>query len=165
MLHLDPNEYYGGEQASLTLDELEAWAGARGESSSPWASTPYGLHQRAQYTHLSTSGLGSLAADRRRYALSLFPALMVSRGTLVSTLISSDVAKYVGFRLLDGVSVWDSESGAARRVPGSKEDVFRDKSISLPEKRKLMKALLFAGSEFEDDEVFKGELLFLVLAS
>jgi RAB protein geranylgeranyltransferase component A len=83
---------------------------------------------------------------------------MVSRGTLVSTLISSDVAKYVGFRLLDGVSVWDAASDSPRRVPGSKEDVFRDKSISLPEKRKLMKALLFAGSEFEEDEVFKGEL-------
>lgn len=85
---------------------------------------------------------------------------MVSRGELVSTLISSDVAKYVGFRLLDGVSVWDAPTSSARRVPGSKEDVFRDKSISLPEKRKLMKALLFAGSEFEEDEVFKGKLTY-----
>lgn len=144
-----------------------AWAEARGaESSEPsssdssWASTPYGSSQRATYTQLSTTGLGSLAQDRRRYALSLFPALMVSRGELVSTLISSDVAKYVGFRLLDGVSVWDAPTSSARRVPGSKEDVFRDKSISLPEKRKLMKALLFAGSEFEEDEVFKGKLTY-----
>lgn len=144
-----------------------AWAEARGaessepsssESSSSWTATPYGSSQRAIYTHCSTTGLGSLAQDRRRYALSLFPALMVSRGTLVSTLISSDVAKYVGFRLLDGVSMWDASSDSPRRVPGSKEDVFRDKWISLPEKRKLMKALLFAGGEFEEDEVFKGEL-------
>lgn len=159
VLHLDPNEYYGGEQASLTLDELVAWADARGaESSSSWSETPYGSSQRAQYSRLSTTGLGSLAADRRRYALSLFPALMVSRGELVSTLISSDVAKYVGFRLLDGVSVWNSDTASVSRVPGSKEDVFRDKSISLPEKRKLMKALMFAGTEFEEDELLKGEL-------
>lgn len=165
VLHLDPNEYYGGEQASLTLDELVAWADARSansssdsDSSSSWAATPYGSSQRAQYSQLSTTGLGSLASDRRRYALSLFPSLMVSRGELVSTLISSDVSKYVGFRLLDSVNVWDDETGSARRVPGSKEDVFRDKSISLPEKRKLMKALLFAGSEFEEDELLKGKL-------
>lgn len=79
---------------------------------------------------------------------------MPSRGALVSTLISSDVSKYVSFRLLDGVSIW--EDGAARRVPGGKEDVFKDKSVSLLDKRRLMKALLFIGGEFEDDELLKG---------
>lgn len=139
----------------MTLDELVAWAEAR-STDSDWANTTYGSSQKAQYSPATASGLGSLANDRRRYALSLFPALMVSRGQLVSTLVSSDVSKYVGFRLLDGTSIWDGD--AAQRVPGSKEDVFRDKSISLPDKRKLMKTLMFAGGDFEDDETVKGTL-------
>lgn len=180
MLHLDPNDYYGGEQASLTLDELVAWSDVRSgtgasvpstsapstsnastastastdPSSSPSGSA-YLASQRTRYSSATTTGLGALAADRRRYALTLFPSLMVSRGDLVGTLISSDVSKYVGFRLLDGVSVWEDD-GTFHRVPGAKEDVFKDKSISLLDKRRLMKALMFAGGEFEGDEVLKG---------
>jgi len=117
----------------------------------------YIASQKERYTSAVTTGLGDLANDRRRYALTLFPSLMISRGELVSTLISSDVSKYVGFRLLDGVSVWNADEAAFKRVPGSKEDVFKDKSISLLDKRRLMKALMFAGGEFETDELMQGE--------
>jgi hypothetical protein len=90
---------------------------------------------------------------------------MVSRGTLIETLVASDVAKYIGFQLLNSVRVWDerdegsTESGLAalRRVPGTKEDVFKDKSIPLLDKRRLMKALMFAGGEFESDELMQGK--------
>lgn len=173
VLHLDPNEYYGGAQASLTLDEFGTWAEQRGSgssaavgpgstsddpsSSSSTSTTPYATAQRARFPSASTTPLGELAPDRRRYALSLYPSVMASRGSLVHTLIASDVSKYVGFRLLDSVSLWDDTLAAPKRVPGSKEDVFKDKSVSLPDKRRLMKALLFAAGEFEDDEVLAGE--------
>ncbi|KAL1410388.1 hypothetical protein Q8F55_004398 [Vanrija albida] len=158
VLHLDGNEYYGGDEASLTLDELAAWtharAGASGTSSQA-GSSEYLRAQRIRFTNATTTPLTpALQADRRRYAISLQPALMPSRGALVSTLISSDVSKYVSFRLLDGVSIWEDD--AARRVPGGKEDVFKDKTVSLLDKRRLMKALMFIGSEFEDDEQLKG---------
>lgn len=144
----------------MTLDELVSWAEAR-SGPAPNDESTYMASQRARYSSATTSGMGDLAADRRRYALSLFPSVMVSRGELVHTLISSDVSKYVGFRLLDNVCVWepdgtDAAGGSFRRVPGSKEDVFKDKSISLPDKRRLMKALMFAGGEFEEDELLKG---------
>lgn len=45
-----------------------------------------------------------------------------------------------------------------KRVPGSKEEVFKDKSISLVDKRRLMKFLMFVAGEFEDDEILRGEL-------
>lgn len=87
---------------------------------------------------------------------------MPSRGALVGTLIASDVSKYVTFKLLDGVYLWEDghgpRAGSARRVPGSKEDVFKDKSVPLAEKRKLMKALMFAGGEFEQDPLMTGRL-------
>lgn len=180
VLHLDPNHYYGGEQASLTLDELAEWAGARSGnlgtesllSNLPSDSTSsqldsgklaeagpsnYLAAQRARYTRASTTALSpSLQADKRRYAISLFPALMPSRGALVGTLIASDVSKYVTFKLLDGVHVWTGSEEQTHRVPGSKEDVFNDKSVSLPDKRKLMKALMFAGGDFEQDPALQG---------
>ncbi|BEJ01568.1 hypothetical protein CcaverHIS631_0602500 [Cutaneotrichosporon cavernicola] len=158
VLHLDPNDYYGGEQASLTLDELVAWADQRADSSSSSSPSPstYVASQRITYSHASATPLTpALEADRRRYSLSLFPSLMPSRGELIDTLITSDVSKYVEFKLLNGVHM-ASRSGF-ERVPGSKEDVFKDKSISLPEKRKLMKALMFAAGEFEDDPLLVGK--------
>ncbi|KAK4688078.1 Rab proteins geranylgeranyltransferase component A, partial [Tremellales sp. Uapishka_1] len=142
VLHLDPNEYYGGSQASLTLDELVAWSNK---------TTP-------SYSKASTSALTpQLETDRRRYSLSLFPTILPSRGSLISTLISSDVSKYVSFRILDSVGLWDEESGTVRKVPGSKEEVFKDKSISLLDKRRLMKFLLFTAGEFENDQSLQGK--------
>ncbi|WVQ74521.1 hypothetical protein IAR50_004122 [Cryptococcus sp. DSM 104548] len=150
VLHLDPNDYYGGEQASLTLDELSEWVKRQTETAPS--------HGALTYLNTSATALTpALEADRRRYSLSLFPALIPSRGSLIDTLISSDVSKYVSFKLLDSVSIWNQEQGVARRVPGSKEDVFKDKSVALLDKRKLMKFLLFAAGEFENDESFKGK--------
>lgn len=156
VLHIDPNDYYGSDQASLTLDELITWSGRHGASSLSSISYP-------QYSYASTSSINpSLEKDKRRYALSLFPAVLPSRGELIDTLITSDVSKYVSFRLLDTIAIWvdDPESqevgGTLRRVPGSKEAVFKDKSVSLMDKRRLMKFLMFAGGEFEEDDLLKG---------
>ncbi|WVN85715.1 uncharacterized protein L203_100866 [Cryptococcus depauperatus CBS 7841] len=149
VLHLDPNDYYGGNQASLTLDELVEWALHRKDAipSSCAGVTCYAA---------STSNLSpSLEVDQRRYSLSLFPALLPARGSLIDTLIASDVSKYVSFKLLDSVNIWQEENGKTQKVPGSKEDVFKDKSIGLLEKRKLMKFLMFAAGEFECEQVLK----------
>jgi RAB protein geranylgeranyltransferase component A len=80
---------------------------------------------------------------------------MPSRGTLIDALIASDVSKYVEFKLLNGVHI--SSGDGFQRVPGSKEDVFKDKSISRPEKLRLMKALKFAAGEFEADPLLAGK--------
>lgn len=182
VLHLDPNEYYGGEQASLTLDELQDWcqrrlrtpssdtgiltstpgAGASSSSSSSTSTSAgtstYMQSQRERYNEATTSHPPEiLLANKRRYALSLFPSVLPSRGNLITTLINSGVSKYVSFRMLDSVSMYDQAMGTIRKVPGSKEQVFKDKDISLMEKRRLMKFLMFAISDFENDEVLKGK--------
>lgn len=156
VLHLDPNDHYGGQQASLTLDELQTWCQSHSEmvpsSSVPNAGYAYG--------NASTSKLDdTLEKNKRRYALSLFPAVLPSRGPLIQTLINSGVSKYVSFRILNSVSVWEGANETIRRVPGSKEQVFKDKEISLMEKRRLMKFLMFTAGEFEDDPLLKGESL------
>ena len=168
VLHLDPNEYYAASQASLTLDELVDW-------SSKYGSTRLNNRKTALFSSASTSSLTpALEANRRRYALSLFPSVLPSRGELIDTLVKSDVSKYVSFRMLDSVSIWNDEaglgesgdpasaggsSGSVTRVPGSKEEVFKDKTASLMEKRRLMKFLMFAAGAFEDDPLLSGTCL------
>lgn len=162
VLHIDPNEYYGGSQASLTLDELSSWASERSSSSIGGPSnnpSSYMSAQRRRYTQAYTSTLSpELQASRRQYAISLYPTLLPSRGTLISTLIQSGVSNYVGFRILDSVSVWQDGEGSVKRVPGSKEEVFKDKSIGLVDKRRLMKFLMFVAGEFEGQEILEGRL-------
>lgn len=64
------------------------------------------------------------------------------------------MAKYSGFRLLEAVSVYDSTG--VKNVPGSKEDIFKSKEISLLEKRRLMRFLTFAAADFEDKKELEG---------
>ena len=166
MLHLDPNEYYAASQASLTLDELVQWS--NDHSTLPTAGPSTGITEL--FTDASCTDLTpELEAQRRRYALSLFPAVLPSRGDLIDTLIKSDVSKYVSFRMLDSVCIWHDAPGdtgspgdgrgprdRVQRVPGSKEEVFKDKSVSLIEKRRLMKFLMFAAGDFETDDLLNG---------
>jgi RAB protein geranylgeranyltransferase component A len=77
-------------------------------------------------------------------------------GPFISSLISSGVSKYSGFRLVDTVGVYDA-SGRVNNVPGSKEDIFKSKEISLIEKRRLMRFLTFAAGDFEGKPELEGK--------
>jgi RAB protein geranylgeranyltransferase component A len=50
---------------------------------------------------------------------------------------------------LESTAVHDGD-GSVRIVPGSKEDVFKSKDMSLVDKRRLMRFLMFAAGDFED---------------
>ncbi|PPQ66273.1 hypothetical protein CVT26_010957 [Gymnopilus dilepis] len=141
--HIDPNPYYGAEEASLSLEELVKWADET-TSSSP----------TSRFCHISRSS--DVPSQSRQYAICLQPSVIPSVGPLISSLIMSGVAKYSGFRLLDSVSVYDA-SGRTRSVPGSKEDIFKSKDISLIEKRRLMRFLTFAAGDFAEQKEFEGK--------
>lgn len=70
--------------------------------------------------------------------------------------MSSGVARYGGYRLLERVGIYDI-NGVVKNVPGSKEDVFKDKNISLVDKRRLMRFLMFAAGEFEESNELDGK--------
>jgi RAB protein geranylgeranyltransferase component A len=149
VLHVDAKEYYGANDASLSFQELVAWADQNIQTGSP--------SERQQFTSVSytTPPPTSLLQASRQYSLSLSPTLIPSNGSLITSLVRSGVAKYGGYRLLEGVGVY-TQPGTFTRVPSSKEDVFKDRNLSLLEKRKLMKFLMFAGSEFEGSAELQG---------
>ena len=151
--HLDNNPYYGGDEANLTLDEVARWADGRSTSSenSEKLST-YLVAQRAKFTSVSRSPV--VPDHSRHYSISLAPSLIPSVGPLISSLIASGVSRYGGYRLLERVGIYSSSNGL-QNVPGSKEEVFKS-SLSLIEKRRLMRFLVFASGEFEVSKELQG---------
>ncbi|KAJ3181019.1 hypothetical protein HDU87_001669 [Geranomyces variabilis] len=106
-----------------------------------------------QPTPHSRHALLTLLRTSRQYNLELSPRIIYSRGALVDLLANSGVGRYLEFRPLDRIHLfWD---GRTEQVPGSKEDVFGNGSVSLVEKRRLMKFLTFAVGFEETPEVFE----------
>jgi Rab proteins geranylgeranyltransferase component A len=144
--HVDANPYYGADDASLSIDELVRWAEERSTLPDE-ASSGYLKAQRERFTNISYHG--SVPPQSRQYSLSLCPTIIPSIGPLIDTLIQSGVSRYGGFKLLEQLALYESP-GVAKPVPGSKEDVFKNKQLSLLHKRRLMRFLMFAGGDFED---------------
>ena len=136
VLHVDPNPYYGASEASLTSNELLEWT----------EDVQSGFRQGC----LAASFSGQASESSRSYSLSISPSVIVSTGPFITSLIDSGVSRYGGFKLLENVSMY--ASGGFKRVPASKEEIFKSKDLSLLDKRKLMKFLMFASSDFESSE-------------
>ncbi|KAI0759704.1 FAD/NAD-P-binding domain-containing protein [Trametes elegans] len=151
--HVDHNQYYGGDEASLTVDELAAWADARAASAAG-APSEYLRNQRTRYTSISRSQ--TIPPQSRQYSLSLAPSIVPSAGAHIDSLIASGVSRYGSFKLLEKVAVYD-RPGFVQSVPGSKEDVFKSKALSLVEKRRLMRFLMFSAGEFEGKKELEGK--------
>lgn len=128
VVHVDEEEYYGSEWASLSLSELMRWAHAHGTT--------------VAFPRAGTRDLpDALRAVDRHYALSLRPTILPAYGPMIEALVRSNVASYATFRLMDRVSVWSAATAAWTRVPSSKSEIFQDKAISLADKRRLMRFL------------------------
>ena len=153
VLQLDSAPYYGTEHASLSLSELHDWA-------------------REERRRASTSSRrlpDSLARISQRFALSLEPMILRAQGPGLDLLVRSRVASYLQFGLVGGVGLFQSDAappssqpeprrqGRVKRVPASKSDVFTDQTLSLVEKRRLTKLLLFAAGQdpLEHDPVLQ----------
>ncbi|KAJ6544042.1 GDP dissociation inhibitor-domain-containing protein [Mycena capillaripes] len=135
--HIDQNPYYGDGEASLSFEELIQWQNV----------------PRPGFSSFSRSG--DTIEQARAYSISLSPSLIPSTGPLIDALVASGVSRYGGFRLIERVCVYDP-SGTVKPVPGSKEDIFKNKEISLLDKRRLMRFLMFAAGEFEDKKELEG---------
>ena len=154
--HVDNNQYYGGDEASLTLDELAEWADLRGSSTNDHdgSTTDYLTHQRSRYSSVFRSSI--LPPQSRQYAVSLAPSLVPSIGPHIDSLVASGVSRYGSFKLLEKVAMYD-RPGFVQGVPGSKEDIFKSKTLTLLEKRRLMRFLMFAAGDFEGSKEIEGK--------
>ncbi|CAO3648465.1 unnamed protein product [Cunninghamella echinulata] len=89
----------------------------------------------------------------RFYNVDTTPKILPSRGDLVEILIKSGVGRYMEFKSVDDMFIFNVDTQKLEKVPGSKEDIFVNKSISLIDKRKLMKFLTFTMNEEKDADI------------
>ncbi|KAG1724804.1 FAD/NAD(P)-binding domain-containing protein [Suillus lakei] len=135
--HIDPNPYYGADEASLSLDELAQWVDH---------------HKEDNY---SVAHYGEVPPHARQYSVSLAPSVIPSIGPFISSLIASGVSRYGSFKLLGRVVIYDC--GILKDVPQSKDDIFQSKAMSLVEKRRVTRFLMFAAGEFENSKDLHGQ--------
>ncbi|KAG0167682.1 hypothetical protein DFQ30_005770 [Apophysomyces sp. BC1015] len=90
--------------------------------------------------------LAEALKQTRSYNLDLAPKYLSCQGEMIEALIRSGVGQYLEFKGVDDIFVFDKHDQNLQKVsvPSSKEDVFINKSISLVDKRKLMKFLTYA---------------------
>ncbi|KAL8794836.1 MAG: hypothetical protein Q9195_002664 [Heterodermia aff. obscurata] len=154
VLHVDKNEYYGGTEAALSLQEIEAWVEKVNDATRPSSFRNAILQKEEQ-----DSDHGSDLGFSRAYSISLSPQLIYTRSNLLPALVSAKVHAQLEFlavgswwiyskandsRDLKGSHTPNAPAGKLRRIPGGREDVFSDKSIDLRSSRLLMKFLKLA---------------------
>ncbi|XP_011501244.1 PREDICTED: rab proteins geranylgeranyltransferase component A 1 isoform X1 [Ceratosolen solmsi marchali] len=92
--------------------------------------------------------------EYRRFNIDLAPKLLYARGELVELLISSNIARYAEFRAVSRVAT--CMDGKLIQVPCSRADVFANKTVSVIEKRMLMKLLTSCMDQGADSPEFDG---------
>ncbi|XXH02389.1 R8 protein [Hypoxylon texense] len=156
ILHLDPNDYYGENEAAFSLQEADSWAATHGglstgedssgETAAPTPSARQNIFKNASvWTHPEAADRG--LSFPRAYSLALAPQIIHTRSKLVERLVSSRAYKQVEFLAVGSFFVYNAEATDATsrlsRIPSSREDVFSTQSIPARSKRSLMKFLKF----------------------
>ncbi|KAK3496799.1 GDP dissociation inhibitor [Neurospora hispaniola] len=137
ILHIDPNDYYGGAEAAFSLQEAESWVDRL-------ATEDKGLFRSASITKPDVVGL----SFPRAYSLALAPQLIHARSELLSQLVSSRAYRQVEFLAVGSFYIFKAPIGPEQqpslvRIPSTREDVFSTTAISAKAKRGLMKFLRF----------------------
>ncbi|KAL6222837.1 hypothetical protein ACLB2K_006227 [Fragaria x ananassa] len=124
VLHMDRNDYYGGESTSLNLNQL--WKRFRGDDK-------------------PSESLGS----SRDYNVDMIPKFMMANGALVRVLIHTDVTKYLNFKAVDGSFVYNK--GKVHKVPANDVEALKSPLMGLFEKRRARKFFLYV-QDFEEND-------------
>jgi len=124
VLHIDRNNYYGGQSASLNLNQL---------------------FEKFKSGQKPGESLGS----SKDYNIDLIPKFIMASGLLVQILIKTDVTRYLEFKSVDGSYV--VTEGKVYKVPSTSTEALKSSLMGILEKRRCAKFLEFAGEYEEDD--------------
>jgi len=116
---MDRNDYYGGESASLNLQQL---------------------FQKFKNGANPPDSLG----PSRDYNVDLIPKFIMAAGELVKMLIKTDVTKYLEFKVVEGSYVF--KQGKIHKVPATEKEALSSPLMGLMEKRRFKKLLEFTAS-------------------
>ncbi|KAL1116083.1 hypothetical protein AAG570_005578 [Ranatra chinensis] len=124
VLHIDRNQYYGGDCASITpLEELFKRFGAPSPD--------------------ETYGRG------RDWNVDLIPKFLMANGLLVKLLIHTGVTRYLEFKSVEGSYVY--KGGKISKVPVDQKEALASDLMGMFEKRRFRNFLMFVQDVREDD--------------
>ncbi|KAK9474857.1 GDP dissociation inhibitor [Dipodascopsis tothii] len=123
VLHMDRQDHYGGESASLTLSQI-------------YAKYRPGEQPKA-----------SLGRDRD-WNVDLIPKFLMANGELTNILLHTDVTRYLEFKQISGSYVF--RDGKIAKVPSNEMEAIRSPLMGLFEKRRMKRFLEFIGSYDEN---------------
>jgi RAB protein geranylgeranyltransferase component A len=165
-LHVDVNDCYGGDDASFPLEQfssrflapsptqLDSENGAEvSVNEIPLVAGASAIHDVSVVLGTpNEDGSPALSATQlRRCIVDLWPRLLFARSPMIDTLVRSGVNRYLEFKCLQACFMLVPDHGLAF-VPASKEQVFRDQTLSLLQKRSLMKLFSTIVAPADSDE-------------
>nr|CAG8506814.1 5976_t:CDS:2 [Entrophospora candida]CAG8525352.1 5603_t:CDS:2 [Entrophospora candida] len=124
VLHMDRNDYYGGESASLNLKQL---------------------YRKFRPNEEPPTTLGK----DRDYNIDLIPKFMMANGELVKILTHTDVTRYLEFKQIAGSYVY--RDGQISKVPANESEAIRSPLMGIFEKRRAKKFFEFMQNWRDDD--------------
>ncbi|KAI5307200.1 54S ribosomal protein L4 mitochondrial [Ascosphaera pollenicola] len=131
VLHIDRNDHYGGEAASVNIETLFRKFTDVKEGEEPWKK--YGRPND--------------------WNVDLVPKLLMSNGELTNILVSTDVTRYLDFRQIAGsyVQQGNGPKATVARVPSDAGEALRSSLMGMFEKRRAKKFLDWVGQYDEKD--------------
>ncbi|KAF4303532.1 Rab GDP dissociation inhibitor alpha [Botryosphaeria dothidea] len=137
VLHMDRNDHYGGEAASLNIEAMFKKYGNYKEGEEPWK----------KYGRVND------------WNIDLVPKLLMSNGELTNILVSTDVTRYLEFKQIAGSFVQQGKGPktTVAKVPSDAGEALRSPLMGLFEKRRARSFLEWVGSyKKEDSATHKG---------
>jgi len=130
VLHMDRNDYYGGDSASLNLTQL---------------------YRKFRPDQPPPTELGR----DRDYAVDLIPKFIFASGELTKILVHTDVTRYLEFKQIAGSYVY--RDGKISKVPSTEMEAVKSPLMGLFEKRRAKKFFEFLqGWKDEDPATHQG---------
>ncbi|KAF2437753.1 GDP dissociation inhibitor [Karstenula rhodostoma CBS 690.94] len=132
VLHIDRNDHYGGEAASMNLDAMYK---------------KYGVTPDKQAQE-------SLSKTRPNdWNIDLVPKLLIANGELTNILISTDVTKYLEFKQIAGSFVQQGRSPNEKveKVPSTGPEAVNSPLMGIFEKRRARNFFKWIGEYQRDD--------------
>ncbi|KAK3987814.1 hypothetical protein QBC44DRAFT_113980 [Cladorrhinum sp. PSN332] len=137
VLHIDRNDHYGGEAASVNLETLYKKYGNFAQGTEPWK----------QYGRLND------------WNIDLVPKFLMSSGELTKILVSTDVTRYLEFKQVAGSFVQQGAGSKATvaKVPSDAAEALRSPLMGLFEKRRMKSFIEWVGQfDIKDSATHKG---------
>ncbi|OQR92632.1 rab proteins geranylgeranyltransferase component A [Achlya hypogyna] len=152
VLHLDTNDYYGSNYASLTFDQFQDWMAAPLREPSPSSADVVPLTSSFHCSKLHEARADDFTPRSTSFSIDVHPKVLLSSSPLVDVLVHSGVGRYLDFMAMHQTCMYTPQPPhpPVWQVPCSKTDVFKSR-LSVLEKRHLMKFLQFVADYGDDD--------------